>query len=101
MKEFFKNIRLEWDKITWPTPKEAKQGIIQVFVFMIALSLFFAGVDALVSTGMAFANREPAPVVDEVDDADYEDESDETFYDIDLDELDGMMPEVDVEDTEE
>jgi len=66
MKEFFKNIKFEWDKITWPTGKEMKTGITQVFVFMVLLSLFFAGVDALISTGLAVANREPAPIVNEV-----------------------------------
>jgi len=67
VKEFFGNIKQEWDKITWPTSKEMKQGTIQVFVFMIALSLFFAGVDAVVSAGVATANNEPDPIVEIVE----------------------------------
>ena len=85
MKEFFGNVKQEWDKITWPTNKEMKQGVTQVFVFMIALSLFFAGVDAIISTGVAAANREPAPIVEEVEE---DDDTDYDEYDDDEDEND-------------
>ena len=58
MSEFFWNIKQELKRITWPTAKERKLNTMQVFVFMVALSLFFAAVDAVISTGVAAINRE-------------------------------------------
>ena len=52
MKKFFSNIRLELEKIVWPTDKEMKTSAIQVFVFMLVLSLFFWGIDALIVRGI-------------------------------------------------
>jgi len=72
IKEFFGNIKQELKRITWPTDKEMKLHTTQVFVFMVALSLFFAGVDAIVSAGVVFATRPTPIVVEEPDDA-YED----------------------------
>jgi len=57
MKEFFANIKQELNKITWPTGKEMKSYSAQVFIFMVALSLFFAAVDAIISTGVAALTR--------------------------------------------
>ena len=66
MKEFFANIKVEFKKITWPTDKEMKEGTAQVFVFMVVLALFFAGVDALISTGVAAATGDDnVPIVEE------------------------------------
>ena len=77
MKEFFGNIKLELDKITWPTGEELKLHTIQVFVFMLILSIFFAGVDAVISVGVAAATREAVETEE-----DYEE-----YEDYDLDEL--------------
>jgi len=81
IKEFFGHIKQELKKITWPTDKEMKTGTTQVFVFMIALSLFFAGIDAIVSTGVVIATR-PTPIVVEEEPTTYpyEDEEVESDY---------------------
>ena len=76
MKEFFENIGLEFKKITWPTNKELKLHTMQVFIFMIVLTLFFAAVDGIISVGIASATDN--------EDA-YETEYD--YDDTDLDEL--------------
>ncbi|MCL1989912.1 MAG: preprotein translocase subunit SecE [Defluviitaleaceae bacterium] len=73
MKEFFGNIKQELKKITWPTDKEMKSSSAQVFVFMVILTLFFAGVDALIYTGVSVATRTPAPIVTELETADDDD----------------------------
>ena len=86
MKSFFGNVKQEFRKITWPTDKEMKSSTAQVFVFMVVLSLFFAGVDAIISTGVSAAsnNDTPAPIVEE---GDYEWATDEYSDFSDLDEL--------------
>jgi preprotein translocase subunit SecE len=53
MKEFFGNIKQEWNKMTWPTDKEMKLHSVQVFVFMLILTLFFAAVDGVISIGIS------------------------------------------------
>ena len=87
MKEFFTNINQELKKITWPTGKELKQHSIQVFVFMVILGLFFAGVDAVISTGVAAATGE------DYDEYDYED-----YDENDLDDLLEFEHEYDLDD---
>jgi len=77
IKEFFGNVNQEFKKITWPTGKEMKLHSIQVFVFMIVLSLFFAGVDAIISTSVAAATR------DNVVEYDYDDDDYDYDYDVD------------------
>lgn len=89
--ELFKNVKQEWDKTTWPTADEMKKYTAQVFIFMVVLSLFFAGIDAVVSLGVSAATNNSDPIVVEVDndyDYDYDDSGDLTFEDIDLDDLD-------------
>ena len=61
MKEFFANVRQELKKIAWPTDNEMKKYSIQVFVFMIVLSLFFFGIDAGISAGMSAVTPTPEP----------------------------------------
>ena len=78
MKEFFGNIKQEWNKMTWPTDKEMKLHSTQVFVFMLILTLFFAAVDGVISAGIATATG--------TEDA-YEVEYDEGDEGYDLDEL--------------
>lgn len=74
MKDFFGNIKQEWNKMTWPTGKEMKLHSTQVFVFMLILTLFFAAVDGVISIGIA--------TVTETEDA-YELEYDYDEYDLD------------------
>ena len=87
MKEFFGNVKQELDKITWPTGKEMKLHSIQVFVFMVILSLFFAGIDGIISAGLAVATRDDAVVAegdyDEYDLDDLLDYDDDNDYDDD------------------
>jgi len=71
MKEFLGNVKQELDKITWPTGKEMKLHSMQVFVFMVILSLFFAVVDGIISAGVATATRDNA-VVEEGDYDEYD-----------------------------
>jgi len=73
MKEFFGNVKQELDKITWPTGKEMKLHTIQVFVFMVILSLFFAGVDGIISAGLAVATRDGTVVEEDYDVYDLDD----------------------------
>ena len=70
MKEFLNDIKQELKRITWPTDKEMKLHTIQVFVFMVFLSLFFAGVDAIISAGIALTTGSPEPTVIEIEDYD-------------------------------
>ena len=83
MKEFFASIKLEFKKITWPTDKEMKLHTTQVFVFMIVLSLFFAGVDEIIMTGMNAVFGPTVPVVEEGNYDDYD--LDDLLDDYDLD----------------
>ena len=71
MNEFFKNIRIELKKITWPTDKEMKKYTSQVFVFMLCLILFFGVVDGIIAQGIAWANPSRITQIEE-DDYDYE-----------------------------
>ena len=73
MKEFLGNVKQELDKITWPTGEEMKLHSIQVFVFMVILSLFFAGVDALISVGLAAATQEAVVEEGDYDEFDLDD----------------------------
>ena len=52
MKEFFQNINNEFQKIVWPTGKELKAYATQVFAFMALFTLFFWGIDALITRGI-------------------------------------------------
>jgi|GEM_PF-1572544 len=89
--EFFGNIKQELKRITWPTDKEMKESTTQVFVFMIILAVFFAGVDAIISAGVVVATR-PTPIVEETPDTDddanydYDAEGDYYYYDDAIDE---------------
>jgi len=57
MTEFLGNIKQELKRITWPTDKEMKVSSAQVFIFMVVLSIFFAGIDALISLGVSVMMR--------------------------------------------
>ncbi len=47
--EFFREIRQELTKVTWPTRKETAVTTGMVFVMVFLLAIFFLGVDQLVS----------------------------------------------------
>jgi len=75
MNEFFKEIGVEFKKVTWPTDKEMKKYTTQVFVFMAIMILFFGAVDHVIARGVSHAN--PTSITEEYDygdDADYETE---------------------------
>ena len=86
MMEFLRNIKQELDKITWPTGKEMKLHSTQVFVFMVILSLFFAGIDAIISAGVAAATGDD--VVEEYYDDEYEEDDLNDLLEYDEDEYD-------------
>lgn len=45
--DFVTQVRAETSKVVWPTREETIRTAIFVFIFMVILSLFFFGVDAL------------------------------------------------------
>ena len=49
---FVREVRQETSKVTWPTRKETTITTIMVFVFVTILSLFFLGVDQILSWGI-------------------------------------------------
>jgi len=48
--EFFKQVRTEVAKVTWPTRKETTLTTAMVFVMVVLASIFFLAVDATLST---------------------------------------------------
>jgi len=50
--KFIKEVRQEIGKVTWPTRKETIVTTAMVFVMVFILSLFFLGVDQLLSYGI-------------------------------------------------
>ena len=49
---FFKEVKQEGNKIVWPTRKETILTTAMVFVMVFILSLFFLGVDQVLSFGV-------------------------------------------------
>jgi preprotein translocase subunit SecE len=45
--EFLQEVRDEARKVTWPTRKELVVSTIMVFIMVVAASIFFLGVDAV------------------------------------------------------
>ena len=52
--EFFREVRQETSKVTWPTRKETGLSTIMVFVFVILASVFFLIVDQILQFGVKF-----------------------------------------------
>ena len=52
--EFFRQVRTEVAKVTWPTRKETTLTTTMVFVMVVLASLFFLAVDAVLSTGITW-----------------------------------------------
>ncbi len=50
--KFLKEVRQEVSKVTWPTRKETILTTAMVFVMVFILSLFFLGVDQVLSFGV-------------------------------------------------
>ena len=48
--KFSREVRSEFNKVTWPSRKEAIVTTIMVFVFVVLMSIFFLLVDAASST---------------------------------------------------
>ena len=47
--KFFREVRQETSKVTWPTRKETIITTVMVFIMVFLLSIFFLGVDQLLS----------------------------------------------------
>jgi len=52
--EFFRQVRAETTKVTWPSRKETLVTTAMVFVMVIAASLFFLTVDYILSHAVQF-----------------------------------------------
>jgi preprotein translocase subunit SecE len=48
--EFFRQVRTEVAKVTWPSRKETTLTTTMVFVMVVLASIFFLAVDATLST---------------------------------------------------
>ena len=48
--EFFRQVRQEVTKVTWPTRKETTLTTVMVFAMVVLASIFFLAVDATLST---------------------------------------------------
>jgi preprotein translocase subunit SecE len=48
--EFFRQVRQEVAKVTWPTRKETTLTTVMVFAMVVLASIFFLAVDATLST---------------------------------------------------
>jgi preprotein translocase subunit SecE len=51
--EFVRQVRQEFSKVKWPTRKEAIVTTIMVFVMVFIMSLFFLGIDQILSWGIS------------------------------------------------
>ena len=47
--KFIREVRQETSKVTWPTSKETVVTTVMVFIMVFLLSLFFLGVDQILS----------------------------------------------------
>ena len=50
--QFFRQVRQEATKVTWPTRKETVISTVMVFIMVIIAALFFFAVDQLLSAGV-------------------------------------------------
>jgi preprotein translocase subunit SecE len=50
--EFFKQVRTEVAKVTWPTRKETTVTTVLVFAMVVLASIFFLAVDSILSTAV-------------------------------------------------
>ena len=54
---FFRGVKQEWKKITWPSKNDVVKQTAIVLVAIILLGARIFGVDALVKTGMNFLSN--------------------------------------------
>ena len=52
--QFVRQVRQEVSKVTWPTRREATVTSVMVFIMVLIMSLFFLGVDKILSTAIQF-----------------------------------------------
>ena len=50
--EFFRQVRQEVAKVTWPTRKETTITTVMVFAMVVMASIFFLAVDSILSTAI-------------------------------------------------
>lgn len=50
--QFFRQVRQETSKVTWPTRKETMVSTVMVFVMVVIAALFFFAVDQILSAGV-------------------------------------------------
>ena len=50
--EFFRQVRQEVAKVTWPTRKETTVTTAMVFAMVVLASIFFLAVDSILSTAI-------------------------------------------------
>lgn len=50
--QFFRQVRQEVTKVTWPTRKEATVSTIMVFIMVVLAALFFLLVDQVLAWGV-------------------------------------------------
>jgi len=55
--EFFRQVRQEVMKVTWPSRKETTITTSMVFVMVAVASVFFLAVDAILSYGITYVLR--------------------------------------------
>ena len=48
--KFIREVRLEVDKITWPTRKETMVSVMMVLTLVVVASVFFVAVDWVIGT---------------------------------------------------
>ena len=52
--EFFRQVRQEVSRVTWPTRKETSVTTAMVFVMVLVAAVFFFAVDQILSQGVRF-----------------------------------------------
>lgn len=52
--QFFRQVRQEASKVTWPTRKETVISTVMVFVFVTIMAIFFLIIDQIASTAVGF-----------------------------------------------
>jgi len=50
--EFFRQVKREASKVTWPTPKEAGITSVMVFIMVVIMAVFFLSVDFFLNLGI-------------------------------------------------
>ena len=50
--EFFRQVKREASKVTWPTPKEAGITSVMVFIMVVIMAIFFLSVDFFLNLGI-------------------------------------------------